>query len=868
MKFKQKRILSLLLITLLLSLSLVGCTSEEAPAEETSMDLTEETEEVSSESEGSEESGLSLEEAINNYFANKPDHSYLIAEGDFIEKVKADEDIFILDIRQADAYAEGHIKGAVNAPWGTAISENLKYIPKDKEVFVYCYSGQTAGQAVLTLNVAGFNARSVKYGWNFGLSKADGVAEVTETVVNNFPEETTAISSEVQEALDSYYAGLSDVKETKFKNYKISEDNLKAMIDADEDFTLVSFRREADYNEGHIEGAQLLSYGKNMQEKFDMLPKDKTIVGYCYSGQTAGQAVAALRLLGYDIVSLNGGMGTAKNAPLGWVNKGYPVVGVNVIEDQVNDYFAQMPDHIYKIGQADFVEMVKIDQDMTIIDIRQPDAYAEGHIKGAVNIPWGPAISENLSSIPNDKPVFIYCYSGQTAGQAVHTLNVAGFDARSVNLGWNFGISKVEGVDEVTDTTEYTLDGNTEINGEVQSALTAYYEGLADVKETKFKNYKISEDNLKAMIDTEEDFYLLSIRQEKAYNAGHIAGADILPFGNDMYMGFNMIPKDKKVVVYCYSGQTAGQTVAALKLLGYDAVSLNGGMGVGSNAPIGWTNKGYETVAGTALEYRVNDYFATIPSNNNKISQVDFVELVKAGEWMTILDIRQPDAYNEGHVKGAINIPWGADIGENLANIPNDLPVFVYCYSGQTAGQAVTTLNVAGFNARSVNLGWNFGISKVEGIDEVTVTDGKTLNGKVTYILPSVDEALKAYYNGLADVKETTYKNYKISEDNLKAMMEADEDFYLLSIRQEEAYNEGHIEGANLIPWGAGMNDSFKDLPMDEKIVVYCYSGQTAGQTVAGLKLLNYDAVSLNGGMGVGANAPIGWTNKGYPVVQ
>ena len=47
---------------------------------------------------------------------------------------------------------------------------------------------------------------------------------------------------------------------------------------------------------------------------------------YCYTGQTAGQATAALRLLGYDAVSLNGGMGTAANAPSGWANKGFPVV--------------------------------------------------------------------------------------------------------------------------------------------------------------------------------------------------------------------------------------------------------------------------------------------------------------------------------------------------------------------------------------------------------------------------------------------------------------------------------------------------------------------------------------------------------------
>jgi len=59
---------------------------------------------------------------------------------------------------------------------------------------------------------------------------------------------------------------------------------------------------------------------------FSLLDPRKTLIVYCYTGQTAGQAVATLRMLGYDAVSLRGGMGTAANAPLGWSNQGYPVV--------------------------------------------------------------------------------------------------------------------------------------------------------------------------------------------------------------------------------------------------------------------------------------------------------------------------------------------------------------------------------------------------------------------------------------------------------------------------------------------------------------------------------------------------------------
>lgn len=236
---------------------------------------------------------------------------------------------------------------------------------------------------------------------------------------------------------------------------------------------------------------------------------------------------------------------------------------------------------------------------------------------------------------------------------------------------------------------------------------------------------------------------------------------------------------------------------------------------------------------------------------------------------MYVIDIRTAEDYGKGHIAGAVNMPWGTAISDNLMNIPTDKDVYIYCYSGQTAGQAVHTLNVAGINARSVNLGWNFGISKVEGVADVTTMEITEILALGNDIDPSIQESMDLYYAGLADAKGTVYKNYKVSEKSLKEMIDAaDESIYILSTRQEKDYKEGHIEGAALIPFGKGMEQEFATLPMDKTIVVYCYSGQTAGQVTAGLRLLGFDAVSLNGGMGVGANAPLGWTNNDFPVVQ
>lgn len=271
-----------------------------------------------------------------------------------------------------------------------------------------------------------------------------------------------------------------------------------------------------------------------------------------------------------------------------------------------------------------------------------------------------------------------------------------------------------------------------------------------------------------------------------------------------------------------------------------------------------------------AVEEAVNGYFANLPSDNAMIGQEEFVEKVKSGEDLVILDIRQPDVYNEGHVKGAVNLPWGPDaIPAALDKLPSDKTIYVYCYTGQTANQTVGLLNFAGFEAKSVKFGWNLGITRVDGYEEAVETKANELGEVTDYeINEDIKTAVVDYYKGLTDVSDTMFKNYKISEDMLKMTLDSDSDLMVVSIRRPSDYSEGHIEGAINIPWGKGMQDYFGQLPQDKKLVVYCYTGQTAGQATAGLRMLGYDAVSLNGGIGTPKNEPYGWTNQDYETVQ
>ncbi|HSW48614.1 MAG TPA: rhodanese-like domain-containing protein [Bryobacteraceae bacterium] len=268
-------------------------------------------------------------EAVARYFNDWPANGRIIPQEDVVAKVAAGEAMTLLDIRSAADYARGHLRGAINLPWGTAaLAENLRHIPQSGQVFVYCFTGQTSGQAVALLNMAGVPAQSVRLGWNLGISRVAGVENVTSTTGTALDTSRIfTVNPALEAAYRAYYSDMAGKVGTRFANNIIVEAEAKRLLDSgDRRITFVSIQRPADFAAARIEGAVNIPWGRAMHEQFGTLPARNTLIVYCYTGQTAGQTVAALRLLGYDAVSLRGGMGMPVNVPQGWANQGLPVV--------------------------------------------------------------------------------------------------------------------------------------------------------------------------------------------------------------------------------------------------------------------------------------------------------------------------------------------------------------------------------------------------------------------------------------------------------------------------------------------------------------------------------------------------------------
>ncbi len=75
------------------------------------------------------------------------------------------------------------------------------------------------------------------------------------------------------------------------------------------------------------------------------------------------------------------------------------------------------------------VEKMKDKPEATLLDVRDPMEYADGHIPGSINIPVG-SIAMAADAMPDkdkEKPVYVYCLTGIRSRMAASILRDSGF---------------------------------------------------------------------------------------------------------------------------------------------------------------------------------------------------------------------------------------------------------------------------------------------------------------------------------------------------------------------------------------------------------------------------------------------------------
>lgn len=237
---------------------------------------------------------------------------------------------------------------------------------------------------------------------------------------------------------------------------------------------------------------------------------------------------------------------------------------VNEGEIQVNDESSEEVEssEIPEVSKAipitpqEVYEIIIEQKDYLIIDVRNPDEYAEGHLEGAVLIPVF-ELEGRLDELPEDKPIIVYCRTGGRSANAATILVENGFDQVYDMggimdwIGLNYPV--IVGTTEVIEITTITIDEAYDI-----------YTGS-------------------------EAYLFIDVRSEDEFNSGHVEGAIHIPVG-EIGDRLGEIPDDKILIVYCNGSGCNRSGTAANTLVenGFDNVYDIGGRGI-----FEWEEKGY-----------------------------------------------------------------------------------------------------------------------------------------------------------------------------------------------------------------------------------------------------------------------------------
>lgn len=463
---------------------------------------------------------------------------------------------YLIDVREPDEYAAGHLPGAVNIPLRT-LAQNLDQVPSDQPVLVYCASSLRAGQATAVLHLLGYdNVKSFPGGFQ-AWSRAGQEVSTEATAAQTFA--AKAVDAGVLAAADAFLSSLP-------AGFHSVEDGETLRQEIAAGAVLIDVREKAEYADGAIPGALNIPI-RTVAKSLEQIPQDQPVIVYCASAHRAAMAGAMLHVLGYDNVRVfPGGYGAWETAQMegGDVPTGAAAgFGANIeVLTAVDQFLSNIPDTFYSLGSLEAFKEAVESANPLLIDAREAEEYAAGHIAGAINIPLR-TLADNLDKIPTDRQVIVYCTTGHRCGLAGAALAMLGYDnVRAFPGGWQVWSDAGEPI--ATEATAAAPVAPRTVAPAMQAAVSEF---LATLPEGFLSVGDVAK--LKAAIDA--GVAVIDVREESELAEGQIAGAISIPL-RTLAQNLDQIPTDRPVVVYCASGYRAAMAAAALRVMGMDNV--------------------------------------------------------------------------------------------------------------------------------------------------------------------------------------------------------------------------------------------------------------------------------------------------------
>jgi rhodanese-related sulfurtransferase len=233
-----------------------------------------------------------------------------------------------------------------------------------------------------------------------------------------------------------------------------------------------------------------------------------------------------------------------------------------------------------------------------------------------------------------------------------------------------------------------------------------------------------------------KNMLVVDLRDPSKFSEGHIKGA-VNKKLEDLPSWFETSIKPfeyDKIIMVCDDGQLSSYTTCLLRLMGYGNVfAMRWGMSSWNEklAKDGWF-KGVSGKYEAQLETKNNEKPASIKmpilgtglSTGAEIGTVRFTKLFEEGinkiqvtadevfanpQAYYIINLERRDKYEDGHIPGAIRYKPDATLGftDEMATIPSDKPVVIYCGTGHNSAFATAFLRLFGYDARTLKYGNN-----------------------------------------------------------------------------------------------------------------------------------------------------------------
>jgi len=482
------------------------------------------------------------------------------------------------------------------------------------------------------------------------------------------------------------------------------------------------------------------------------------------------------------------------------------------------------------ITAAELKLLLESSQLHSVLDVRDRGEFVLDHIPGVTPLPRRSLEAKVETVAPRkDIPLVLCCDTSERSLRAAMSLEAWGYK----------DVSVLEGGIWAWKNCGYETIAGSNIGGK------EYGERIGVEKSVP----EITVEELRQLYAGGRPMCVIDCRTNEEYLNGHLPGALLVPGGELPFEIDDLADHGKLVVVTCGGRTRSILSVYLIQRMGYrNALALDGGTGA-------WRMKGF---ADELESGRVN--VKPEISERSRTNGIHFMERLAQGQciafispeqlrrWSNegkivyLLDVRQPDEYEKGHLLGSIPCPAGEVVlnAERILGIRNAAIVTI---SNQRARAILSASILMGM-----------------GYPQVFVLDGGISSSAATGLPMQSGGHNYTRIIGLQAARDCTSF---IEADDLQARMRNAKRTLLIDLRSIGEYGTGHIPGARWVSRGLIEMMIGKEAPeQTESLIIYCDSGIESILSVPTLRSLGYrELVVLEGGFAR-------WAKKSLPIEQ